>query len=265
MNNIDIKKYKRFFAFGCSFTRYEWITWADIIAYHIKESYNYGRSGGGNSYIFYSLVEANKKHKFTKDDLVMVMWTNTAREDRYVNGEWLTPGNIYTQDFYPKSFIKEFSCTRGYFLRDMLNIESAKIILNSTECDWDFLSMVPIEKMSSQYEVGLENSQDIIAAFKDNLNIIKPSVYEILYNFHWQSRLNELFDDDKWGWGEHNYKNPHPTPLMHMEYLMSIYNLHFDEVYCDKIKRITDKIKQDKKNIELYHHYEHNNINVVRL
>ena len=56
MNNIDIKKYKRFFAFGCSFTRYEWITWADIIAYHIKESYNYGRSGGGNSYIFYSLV-----------------------------------------------------------------------------------------------------------------------------------------------------------------------------------------------------------------
>jgi len=31
------------------------------------------------------------------------------------------------------------------------------------------------------------------------------------------------------------------------------------------VAQITDKIKQDKKNIELYHHYEHNNINVVRL
>ncbi len=68
------------------------------------------------------------------------------------------------------------------------------------------------------------------------------------------------------GMGGHSYKNPHPTPLMHMEYLMSIYkDLHFDEVYCNKIKELNKKIKQDKKNIELYHHYEHNNINVVRL
>ena len=97
---IDFKKYKRFFAFGCSMTSYGWPTWADIIAQEIPEYYNYAQSGGGNLFISCQVTEASLRHKFTDTDLVMVMWSSVAREDRHVNGNWLTPGNIYTQNYY---------------------------------------------------------------------------------------------------------------------------------------------------------------------
>ena len=93
LRTIDFKKYKRFFAFGCSFTSYMWPTWADLISMEIPNSYNYGKPGGGNVFIFQQFVEANVRYKFNQDDLVILCWTNVAREDRYVH-KWLSPGNM---------------------------------------------------------------------------------------------------------------------------------------------------------------------------
>ena len=45
------------------------------------EFYNLGKSGGGNLFISHRIVEANKKYKFNKDDLVVVMWSTFARID----------------------------------------------------------------------------------------------------------------------------------------------------------------------------------------
>jgi hypothetical protein len=49
----DYTKYKRVFAFGCSFTGYKYPTWANIMGKHISQAefYNFGRSGGGNVFI----------------------------------------------------------------------------------------------------------------------------------------------------------------------------------------------------------------------
>ena len=65
---MKLENYKRFFAFGCSLTRYHWPTWADIIAREIPESYNYGQSGAGNLFISNQVVEANVRHKFNDTD-----------------------------------------------------------------------------------------------------------------------------------------------------------------------------------------------------
>ena len=99
--NLNFSKYKRFFAFGCSFTNYKWPTWADIISQEFTEenSFNYGCCGAGNYIITHSVMEADHFHNLGPDDLVMVMFTNFQREDRYVKnkGGWLYHGNIYSQ------------------------------------------------------------------------------------------------------------------------------------------------------------------------
>ena len=239
----ELKKYKRFFAFGCSFTQYWWPTWADIIGNHISESYNYGMCGAGNTFIASSIIEANKRHKFNATDLILVMWTNIAREDRYVRnlGGWVLPGNIYSQPVYDSKFIEKFSCPRGYLLRDMIHIEASKILLESTGCDWDFMSMVPLTQIS-QYINNASQDNDILELFEDNLKLIKPSFYEIIYNFDYYSRKEypirlkyPLMNDPQ--------LDIHPNPLLHLEYLNKIYpGISLDPNTKEEMSKITTEL-----------------------
>ena len=120
-----------FFAFGCSFTSYYWPTWADIFGKEFEYFENWGQSGGGNQFIFNSLMECVVKNKISKDDTVIIMWTNISREDRYVNHKWITPGNIFNQSTYTQDFIKEFADIRGYLIRDLNTIFATQNILKS--------------------------------------------------------------------------------------------------------------------------------------
>lgn len=80
---------KRFFAFGCSYTDYNWATWADLLCHHFHlegyEVHNYGNSGMGNQHILDSLVQADLKHNLTDSDIICVLWSSWAREDRLWN------------------------------------------------------------------------------------------------------------------------------------------------------------------------------------
>jgi hypothetical protein len=65
--NVDFTKYKRFFAFGCSFTCYIWPTWADVVSKEMPQAkfYNLGKTGAGNLCISSKVAEANNRFKFT--------------------------------------------------------------------------------------------------------------------------------------------------------------------------------------------------------
>ena len=56
IQSLDPKKYKRFFAFGCSFTNYYWPTWADIIGQDSNFYENWAQPGAGNHFIFNSIM-----------------------------------------------------------------------------------------------------------------------------------------------------------------------------------------------------------------
>lgn len=220
--------------FGCSFTRYYWPTWADILSKEMPntECFNYGKSGAGNPFMFYSLMEAHAKYTLSKDDLVIIMWTNTAREDRYVQKNWLTPGNIYTQTTYDDSFVKKFADDRGYLIRDLSIIRGAKEALENMGVDYSFLSMVPIANIG-QYSLKLNHSdEDVLAANADLLAMIKPSVFEVVFNFDWTSR--------PFAWnkhGEYMYKDRHPIPDLHLEYLTKTFP---ETVFSENIKQFVN-------------------------
>jgi hypothetical protein len=87
---------KRFFAFGCSLTKHNWSTWADVVALNFPESMNFGIGGASNQYIFDKFLEADLKYKFNPEtDVVGVMLTGVNRFSwklRY--NLWRTNGDI---------------------------------------------------------------------------------------------------------------------------------------------------------------------------
>lgn len=70
----------RFFAFGCSYTKWGHPTWADFIGINYEEYYNFGKPGACNTYIMNKLIEANELHKLNSEtDFVMVSMTGFGR------------------------------------------------------------------------------------------------------------------------------------------------------------------------------------------
>lgn len=193
---------KRLFTFGCSFTNYHWSTWADCLAPEYDSFENWGQPGGGNHYIFNSVMEADQRHRFTDGDTVVVCWSSVDREDRYVEGQWHTPGNAHfaTNIFNPE-YLKTHWDERGWLIRDLAYIKAVKTLLESRQgvC-WKFLSMEDITMLTCSEN----NIDDLIQLYKDVIDAIHPS-YD-----------RTLFKDT--GWPNRN-GNSHPSPAQHLAYL----------------------------------------------
>lgn len=179
----------RFFAFGCSFTNSKYPTWADIVARQYDHYQNWGQAGAGNSFIFYSLMECNKRNKITRDDVVMIMWSSIGREDRYVGGEWLTPGSIYNQTDYDETFVNKFTDPTGYLMRDAAHLAGAKAVLDAIGCQYYFFSIVPFNVPDDNVFKIFSTDRKIERLYADEFAAVKPSVYETVFNYNWYSRV----------------------------------------------------------------------------
>lgn len=175
----------RLFTFGCSFTQYAWPTWANIIGKEFDYFENWGMAGGGNQFIFSSLNECINKNLVNKHDTVIVMWTDICRQDGYTQYNWHRNGNIFNNNQF--SNLMELYDFRGRFIRDIMLIDSAKRILESIGCRYQFHSMVPLNTVNVLGQDSVSNIDDIIELYNSVLSIIKPSVYEKLANFDWRS------------------------------------------------------------------------------
>lgn len=229
MGNLKL----RLFTFGCSFTSYKWPTWADIAGYEFLEFHNYGMCGGGNLFIFNSLVEAIARHQINKDDTVMIMWTNVLRDDRYTTEGWLGTGNLHTsRDYFSKEFIDKFITIRGCYVRDIPLIHSAYLLLKNLGCSFHFMSMVDIDN-NDQYSYNKsKNVDDILSLYAESLSIVKPSIHREIFKFNWNSRFKK--------------NDPHPHPI---DYLLYLYKVVPEiKVSRENVKRIIELDKELKAN-----------------
>lgn len=142
---------KRFFAFGCSFTDYQWPTWADIIIREFYsnglEAYNYGLSGTGNRAVLTNMMVADSIHHFTDEDILMVVWSSWTREDKFVRWNRLLPGptgeaaggtlhrwnqggNILNNPIVDNQYIAKYWSLENDILSNISNIVSAKKLYN---------------------------------------------------------------------------------------------------------------------------------------
>lgn len=189
---------KRLFTFGCSFTSFNWTTWADILGREAEEFQNWGRTGGGNEFVFNSVYECHHRNHFAPGDTVIVCWTNIMREDIYFHG-WRNLGNMFTQTLIPQEYVRTYMEERGCLIRDLPMIAATRLLLQTTGVDWKFISMVPISQPDQYSEISLYDEQFRIYA--EVISDIRPSFWEVL-----QDRKPLQID-------------PHPTPAEHLIYL----------------------------------------------
>lgn len=194
---------KRLFTFGCSFTNYEWSTWADCLAPEFDFFENWGQQGQGNHYIFNSIIEADLRNKFRSGDTVVVCWTDVIREDRYLDG-W--------KIIHVKNHISKFT-ERGCLIRDLAYIRAIKLLLESRPgVVWKFTSMVPLSNTDLWGNTIDDNNQDILALYQDVINCMLPSFQTVLRPLGWGGPYP--------GWEQKTRNNDsHPNPVEHLEYL----------------------------------------------
>lgn len=238
---MNLKNYKRFFAFGCSFTQYCWPTWADIISKEFKESYNYGRSGGGNFFIYQSLIEAILKHKIDKNDLVMIMFSNVTREDRFTKARgWITPGNLYFQNEYDNKFLKNYMCDHGYLMRDLNLVTGCALALDSIACDYKLMSIVPFDSKQSD-GIKMSEIDYLLKFYKTTLDAVEPSVLDAVFKGDWNTKQPR--PTYHVSWQKEKYSDNHPTPAEHLEYLQIIMpTIKFDEIILQFVEESTQQV-----------------------
>ena len=229
----DFNMYKRFFAFGCSFTEYRWSTWADIIAYSYPnaEYYNFGKAGGSNQIIFSRLMEADEQYGFNKDDLIIVQWTGVNRESRWKDGYWGGGGgNIYqfnTQ--YPKEFVENWTHPTDYLIKDLAAIKAVNAVLKASQCTYFNICMVSINNIDFFNKKNIEQSslQAIINGYKTIYKDIRPSFSEIVFESkNWAAKvprpLSMRYDFSTLERKEVLRMDVHPTPKEHLEYVKKV-------------------------------------------
>lgn len=216
----------RLFTFGCSFTQYwRWPTWADALGREADCFENWGMCGAGNCLIFYNLIECHQRNRIGPGDRVCVMWTNTSREDRYVQNRWLAAGNIYWMagNEFSEDYIRRYTCERGYLIRDLAVIAAARQLLESWGCEYDFMSMVPLSETNEDCDLGYNPHDirgpdpDVRELYHDVLMSIRPSVFDTVFKGNWESRppgLPDCYTPER--------RDFHPTPTEHMEYLDAV-------------------------------------------
>jgi len=239
IHNLNTHKYKRFFAFGCSFTNYLWPTWADIIAHNMPNYENWGKGGAGNQFIFNSIIECNRRNNFNEDDLVVVMWTSCSREDRYVDNSWLVAATENREKIYGKAWAKQFANQgKGLMIRDFATIDATQQLLDSFKCDWVNLNGLPLirfdidraekdikrgivtlneleQRWATQQSVLSQNKDhwDEYLAGKEVVELYKnifPNIKEPLFNHILKNKQRPNFDD------------MHPTPNESLDYINSV-------------------------------------------
>ena len=199
----------RLFAFGCSFTNYHWQTWVDSIADQFDEVQNWGMVGCGNQSISIRLSQCHKSHNITKDDTVLIMWTNVAREDRWSISGWTNAGNRKKSETNKHLDSKDL---QWYALRDYTTIANTVWLLNHLGCKYEMYSMIPITERYDQYDVEpigiFDKAKNISDVFGNELERIKPSVIDVLYNGAWPDPF-----------GNNGIRDMHPLPSEHLKYM----------------------------------------------
>ena len=235
---------KRIFTFGCSFTRYYWATWANILGAEFPNAkfYNLGRWSAGNTYIHNILIQADIVYKFNKNDLVIVEWTSPFRFDRYLKDGWVTTGNIHTQTVFPNIDFETFSSTYGSYVEDLALIQSAYKAFKGTT-QFHMIKMTSFNKKDYK----------IIDLYKDVCQQIHPSFFEVLWNDDIEIKYKK---DEKLI--HRDFKNGHPFPSEHFEYLKKTFDHNWSNNTINEVNKCNSKLIELLKDATVKGHINNN-------
>ena len=213
---------RRLFTFGCSFTRWLWTGWPEILANHLDvPHWNFGAGGGGNQFMFTRLSQARQAYNIGPDDLVVICWTHFSREDRWCEkiSDWELVGNIYhSNGVWDERWIKRWANSTHYALRDLSMINMTRTCLDSWGCQYHMMSMCDLlTNIDENYghHIPEPERQTLVDLYQSDMEHILPSYYTVLWNNdlgHNKFRVERKEIHPMFGDG-------HPSPYEHLKYL----------------------------------------------
>ena len=214
--------YKRVFTFGCSFTQYWWPTWANIIATDLGiPAQNWGIGGVGNVAIQHRMVECDLKNTFTEDDLILVLWSSWAREDRYRNYAWRVGGSVFNNDFYDKDFVNKYWSEQNDIVKNATAIISANKMFNI------------------QYQAHWVDYQNSLNDYSPAVPPITSHKFQYLTEALPQKNMVEHSHTEGNDWNK-LIKDGHPNVLQHLKFAEQFSNGIGTELKTSTIKLYTD-------------------------
>jgi len=151
----------RLFTFGCSFTNYNWPTWADLYglefgAFH----YNWGYAGLGNRAIAERLAECHARMEISAEDTVIIQWSSPLRHDymrtntHKIEGTcWATHGSVFSKEnskVFDYKWIQTFWDEKAYLIHTLNNIILTIKFLEGTGCKWMMTSMNDLQLVGNE-------------------------------------------------------------------------------------------------------------------
>ena len=226
---------KRFFSFGCSFTKdWECPTWADYIGIEFEEFYNLAMPGSSNNLIMQRFIEADSYYNFNKDtDVIMIGISGLGR--------YSFPVTINDKDFFysrgdldvsqssvfdTKEVKENFEFVKRKFWKKKYSVFDSFI---SVKIMKDILSSKNIEHRifaSIDYKIYLENSD----VFQINKQLL--SKIELIRDmFSFEESLSE-FD---------NFISGHPSQQTHYEFAKKYFSEFLGEKSLDLLNKDYNK------------------------
>ena len=218
ITEIDLSKYDRLITLGCSFTRYRWATWADVLAQDMPDAEftNLGKCGAGNSYIQTMLSQAKRKMSLTNKDLVVICWSTFYREDRWLNGAWRTPGNVFGRpDVFSPDYLDKHVDVMGMTMRDCAIIDTVTQSLKQEE--FDSICLMGVGLHGQGYYAGFEDkeTQGLQQMYSD-LTVTDPCLWSF-NNGDWPVHYTYKSDHDG-----SEFKDYHPSSPIYRDWLVHI-------------------------------------------
>jgi len=237
---------RRLFTFGCSYTSYQWPTWADFIGSTYEYYENWGKAGSGNNIIASKLYECHYVNKITKDDTVLVMLSSCDRFDYIDNdSKWSTGGNIYSKNHTLSGYFTDIAWNQENALYSTwFNVQTIITLLKSIGCNYkvmkgfDFFSIdgkIDLFDKHMFRRLRVLNIKNYFDSFIDG---------DSLSDFHSRNPLTYKFKN---GGGD-----GHPTITIHYQWvkdnMKEFYNTSMD-LLCDEWENKIPYDKQDLRKI----------------
>lgn len=235
---------KRFFSFGCSFTKsWETPTWADYVGIEFEEFYNLGMPGLGNNLMMQRFIEADSYYNFNEEtDVIMVAISGLGRYSFPVtinNKDYLySRGDLDVSQssiFDTEEVRENFEFVRTKFWKKRYSVFDSYIAVKIMK---DILSARKITHRifaGLDYKIYIENSD---AYGIDEQLLSKIKLMESMLDFN--ESISE-FD---------NFSQHHPSQQTHYDFAkkylseflgeksLQLLNKNYNEKYNEYIKTI---------------------------
>jgi hypothetical protein len=239
------------YAFGCSFAQYSWPMWPEILAQCYNTTENYGHPGSGNFYIFHQVLYCLLNKQVSKEDTVIIQWTESNRTDYIENKDWANSGSL-SAELLIKSRLDFMISDETSAIKTLSYMVILIKLLEEIGCNWYFIFMSPqckVHKFESKDFINL-NIKKRYESFLSKINLYKHRFID--------TTMTEFFEKNnmpinKCSWKVKNkvqiFEDDHPLPSYTFKYINEILNvvlkkdLKKSKIFVDQVSLLIDNYK----------------------